>query len=50
MAEPTAFPQANMQWTGWEGDGEKPDVGNLPSYRNGDESISCWRLTWSRRQ
>ena len=42
MAEPIHFPESNTTWHGPTG---MPDVGDLPSYREKDETISCWQLT-----
>ena len=45
MAEPTQFPQANMEWQG------QGDVGPLPVFRDPEtgENISRWELTDEER-
>ena len=49
MAEPVNFKQANFVWKGWPGKGDEPGVLDLPSYREGDQTISCWKMTWKER-
>ena len=45
MAEPIKFPEADFTWKG-----PTSDIGNLPSYREGSETISCWRLTEQEKE
>ena len=40
MAEGVHFPQANDTWRS-----DSKAVGDLPAYREGIRSISCWQLT-----
>lgn len=40
MATPIAFPKANFVWTG-----PTSEIGDLPVFRDGQVSISCWELT-----
>ena len=40
MATPTTFPEANMTWKG-----PTADIGDLPAHRDGDLTISRWKLT-----
>ena len=49
MAKPTSFPQSNHVWHGWKDRPGQPDVDDLPSFRDGNETISCWRLSWLER-
>ena len=49
MAVPTDFPQANTLWRGWKDRPGHPDVEDLRAFNDGDQQISCWRLTWFER-
>ena len=49
MGKPINFPQADFVWKGWEREEGKPDVSDLPSCREGNTTISCWKFTWKER-
>ena len=49
MGAPVPFPEANFTWRGWPADDERNEVGDLPSFKDGNQTISCWRLTWRER-
>jgi hypothetical protein len=42
---PVKFPQANRVLVGPPGSG----IGDLPSFNNGNQTISCWRMSWRER-
>lgn len=44
MATPREFDRSNMTWKG-----PAPGIGDLPAFREGDETISCWQLTPEER-
>lgn len=49
MARPIEFSEQNFTWRGWSETQNRPEVGDLPSFKEGDQTISCWRLTlWER--
>lgn len=43
---PTAFPEQNKTLTKPEG---MDDCGSLPVYNDGQQSISCWQMSWRER-
>ena len=49
MAKPIDFEQSNFVWTGWEESTNTPNVGDLPAYKYGDYTISCWKLSLKER-
>lgn len=49
MAEPANFKEANFTWKGWPAKGDEPEVLDLPSWKGGDLTISCWRMSWAER-
>ena len=49
MAKPIQFQEANMVWKGWPADTERTEVLDLPAHRSGDQTISCWKLSWLER-
>ena len=49
MGTPVDFPQSNNVWRGWDGTEDRAQVLDLPVYRDWNESISCWKLTWRER-
>lgn len=42
---PVSFPEQNVTLKGPEGSG----IGDLPTFTDGKEVISCWRATWRQR-
>ena len=49
MGHPATFPESNTVWKGWPAKKGREAVGDLPSFREGDRTISCWKLTpWER--
>ena len=49
MAEPASFKQSNMTWKGWQAFGNREEVSDLPAHRQGNQTISCWKLSWRER-
>jgi len=47
MGKPTEFKECNSVQLGYEQDDLK--VADLPSWRNEQETISCWKLSWKER-
>lgn len=47
MAVMEDMPNWNQLWKGWKGDPEKgiPEVQDMRAILDGNETISCWRLT-----
>ena len=45
MGSPAAFPESNAVWKGWPAAVGRPEVLDLPSYRQGAETITCWEFT-----
>ena len=45
MGSPAAFPESNAVWKGWPEAVGRPEVLDLPSYRQGAETITCWQFT-----
>lgn len=41
---PARFPEANTKLLGGQ-----PDVEDLPAYKDGQQIISAWRLSWRER-
>ena len=41
---PATFPEANVVWAK-----DQPEYRPLPAWRNPEESISYWRLSWRER-
>lgn len=44
--KPTKFPQANRNLGAPRG---MPDVRDLPVWSDGNECVSCWKMTWRER-
>ena len=49
MSKPIEFKEANAVWKGWPKDEEREEVLDLPSFRDGEQTISAWKLTWPER-
>ena len=49
MGQPVDFKQSNFVWKGWPKSEERDEVLDLPSFKYGNETISCWELTWKEK-
>ena len=49
MGRPIDFAEANFTWKGWPESDSRSAVSDLPSWRDGDRTISCWGLTLRER-
>ena len=45
MGRHTQFPECNFTWKGWPEEGDRPAVGDLATYRDGHQAISCWEMS-----
>lgn len=45
---PTAFPEQNKTLTKPQGMTDE-ECGSLPVYNDGEQSVSCWRMSWRER-
>ena len=44
MGHPIEFPEDNRTFVG-----NSPEIGELPTYSDGERNISCWKLSWRER-
>ena len=44
MSAPVDFAESNFTWKGWPASESKPEVMDLPSFKQGDQTLSCWRF------
>ena len=49
MSKPISFKEANFTWKGWPKDEGREEVLDLPAFRDGQQTISAWELTFRER-
>jgi len=46
--KPISFKEQNFNWTRPSNMTDE-ECGSLPTFRDGTQSISCWKMTWKER-